>query len=123
MMNVGLIKQAIREELSKYCPRVFNERSLSEELFKDMHIVFYFTLISRHDNIANVRLRVDCFDYGEDSRKVEDLADSICEGLEKWQYLNQGMFLRVYFASRDSIEEDNKSIIHRRINFDGILCA
>ena len=92
---------AIRPEALKYPCIVYEVRELT------------------HDGGKTVAmLETDVLDYGTSTAQAEAIADHIQTALRKYHFINSQIQFTIYQGSRQSIQEEDKKIIRRRLTFE-----
>jgi len=111
---------ALRVELQKIfkalTPKVYYEGL--QESGKYLYLVYELSEVSYDSGKTLYQLEVNIFDYGTDTRTVEDLADTVQSTLSKYYFINDEIQFAVYRGSRQKVSEDDKLIIRRRLLFE-----
>jgi hypothetical protein len=81
-------------------------------------LVFENSEVSYSDGKTLYQLEVNIIDYGTSTRVVEDLADTVQSTLNNYYFINSEIQFVVYKGLRQKVEEDDKSIIRRRLLFE-----
>lgn len=89
-----------------------------QESGKYLYLVYELSEVSYDSGKTLYQLEVNIFDYGTDTRIVEDLADTIQSTLSKYYFINDEIQFAVYRGSRQKVSEDDKLIIRRRLLFE-----
>ena len=89
-----------------------------QESGKYLYLVYELSEVSYDSGKTLYQLEVNIFDYGTDTRAVEDLSDTVQDALNKNHFINREIQFVSYKGSRQKVEEDDKLIIRRRLLFE-----
>jgi peptidoglycan/xylan/chitin deacetylase (PgdA/CDA1 family) len=64
------------------------------------------------------QMEVNILDYGTSSSAVETLADTVQEALNKYHFINDKIQFVTYKGQRQSVLEDDKKVVRRRLLFE-----
>jgi len=82
------------------------------------YLVFELSELTSNFGKTVMQLEVNILDYGQDSSIVETLADTVQERLNKYFCINGIIEFTVYKGLRQTIKEEDKKIIRRRLLFE-----
>lgn len=86
---------------------------------KPPFLVFSLMLVNHGEAIDRYDLMVDISDYNpEDETKIDDIADRLAEELDAAEYLDGDISWVSYLSNCNMIEESDKNIQRRRLNFE-----
>lgn len=86
---------------------------------KPPFLVFSLMLVSHGEAIDRYDLMVDISDYGtEEESTIDDIADRVAEELDAAEYLDGELSWVSYLSNYNIIEETDKNIQRRRLNFE-----
>ncbi len=111
---------ALRTELQRLfktlTPNVYNE----ERPNKPAHpcLIYELSEVVHGYGKTTYQLEVNLLDYGDDTAAVEDLGDHLQKTLEKYYFINEEIQFVVYCDGRQTVYEDDKKIIRRRLLFE-----
>lgn len=114
--RTNLLKELVQTKLKTVASNVYHEIADENALFP--HVVFNFRRIdlgdlSRQDYI----LEVDVWDKGTSSVQVDTIADTIENTLQAQNLPQDHVLPTFYLINRNSLPDEDKSIKHRRIQF------
>lgn len=96
---------------------VFHRFALA--LAKPPFLVFSLMMMSHGETIDRYDLMVDLSDYGtEEESTIDDIADRVAEELDAAEYLDGELSWVSYLSNYNIIEETDKNIQRRRLNFE-----
>lgn len=82
-------------------------------------LVFSLMLVSHGEAIDRYDLMVDISDYGtEEDSQVDDIADRVVENMDAAEYLDDEISWVSYLSTANIVEETDKKIQRRRLNFE-----
>lgn len=115
-MRTNDLKKLVQTKLKTLTTNVYHELADKDDVYP--HIVFTFRRIDLQDlSRQDYILEVDVWDKGNDTTRVDDLADSV-ENLLQAQNLPQEHILPTfYLIDRRNILDEDKNIKHRQIQF------
>ncbi len=82
------------------------------------YLVYELSELFSNDGKTVFQLEVNLLDYGEDSFAIETLADDIQTALNKYYRISGIIEFTVYLGLRQTIKEEDKKIIRRRLLFE-----
>lgn len=82
-----------------------------------IYAVYTLDMIDETDERMTYELEVNVMDYGADTSTVEDLADSIQTAFNKKVVINDSIGVYFYTDRRNSVEEEDRNILRRRMTF------
>lgn len=85
------------------------------------YIVYTVDEVSRADGRIVYELEINCMDYGTDTGAAEDLADNIQAAFDKLVRLTDDIAVYFYAGQRNTVTEEDRNIIRRRLTFDTYL--
>lgn len=86
---------------------------------KPPFLVFSMMLVIHGEAIDRYDLMVDISDYGtEEESTIDDIADRVAENMDATEYLDGSLSWVSYLSSANMIEEGDKNIQRRRLNFE-----
>lgn len=80
-------------------------------------VVFLLDLMTVDGCVSQYQLTVYVSGYGADESAIEDIADKIQFGMDYASYQDDRMSWACYLTNRQGVEETDKSIIQRRLDF------
>lgn len=63
------------------------------------------------------QLEINCVGRGK-SVDIDNMADEVQDLMNQYQYIDQGVLFRLFKATRNIVEEEDKEIVRRRLLFD-----
>lgn len=116
MVKTNNLREFIKKNLERVCQRVFFERAAADASFP--YIVFSFRTIDNNDlNRSDIYMDVDVWDEQKNAAELESLCDCI---EDMFHCKNEPLDLNLptfYNISRLAVEDENKRIKHRTIEF------
>lgn len=111
---------ALRRELQRYLETVASNVYYEEAADKKQYpyVVFELSEISNISGKTLLQLEINVVGYGASSDQVERLSDSIQSIFHRYYFINHEIEFAVYKNRRDTIKEEDKKIIRRRILFE-----
>ena len=92
---------------------------LAPPLARAPYLVFSLMLVSHGEAIDRYDLMVDISDYGtEEDSQVDDIADRVVENMDAAEYLDDEISWVSYLSTANIVEETDKNIQRRRLNFE-----
>lgn len=86
---------------------------------KPPFLVFSLQMVTHGEAIDQYDLMVDISDYGtEEDSTIDDIADRVAEELDAAEYLDDAISWVCYLSNANAIEEADKNIQRRRLNFE-----
>lgn len=110
----------LREELQNVL------KTISDNIYYDIRpevlaypsIVYKLWEIRHEYGQTLISLEIDILDYGTSTTQVENMADELQHKLHKYYFINDTIQFAVYRGTRNSVEEDDKKTIRRRLTFE-----
>ena len=81
------------------------------------YLVWNLELVAMESGLALQELEADVVDYGTDTSRTESMADALAAGLDHHYALEAAFQAAIYLERRQPIQENDKSIIRRRLTF------
>ena len=110
---------ALRTELQRLLKtlttNVYYEEALDTAI---QYLVYELSEITRDYGRVLLQLEINILDYGSSSTVAEILADNVQKALNKYHFINSDIQFTLYEGSRNTIKEDDKQIIRRRLLFE-----
>lgn len=112
--------KALRREIQRYLktvtPNVYYEKA--DESGKYPHIVFELSELSHNDGKTILQLETNVIGYGSDTGQIEDIADGVQTIFHNYHFINDEIQFSTYKNRRETVKEEDKKIIRRRILFE-----
>lgn len=110
-------------ELRKQLEIIFNTitNTYFEEASSDAsypYLVYEINELVSNYGKTTLQLEVNILDYGKASRVCEDLADTVQVTLDRYYFINDKIQFAIYKGNRNTIKEEDKKIIRRRMIFE-----
>ena len=80
-------------------------------------VTWNLELVALESGLSLEELEIDVIDHGTNSEPAEDLADQIITLLDHHYALQPAFQAAIYLERRQPIQENDKSIIRRRLTF------
>lgn len=80
-------------------------------------VVFLLDLMTQEGCISQYQLTVECSSYGFDDDAIDEMADKIQYGMEDSFHLDDTHTWNCWCNSRQSVDESDKNILRRRLDF------
>jgi len=81
-------------------------------------LVFELSEVSYDSGKTLYQLEVNVIEHGTGTKNAEDLADKVQSALNKYYFINSEIQFTCYKGARQTIQEDDKQIIRRRLTFE-----
>ena len=81
------------------------------------YIVWDMKELSYEEGFSLQEIEVDVVDYGSDTTAAESLADALQAALDHLSHLGDSFHIAVYRERRQTLSENDKSVIRRRLTF------
>lgn len=111
---------ALRTELQRLfktlTPNVYYEEAPDTAVYP--YLVYELSEVLFNHGKTTYQLEVNILDYGNSSLAVEILADSVQDALNKYYFINVEIQFITYKGLRQTIKEEDKQIIRRRLLFE-----
>ena len=85
------------------------------------YIVYTIAEVMREDERTTLELEVNVMDYGTDTSAAETLADTIQAAFDKQFCINSDIACYFYIEQRNTLTEQDRLIIRRRLTFTTYL--
>ena len=82
------------------------------------YVVYELSELSHDSGRTLIQLEVNVIDRGDSTSVAETLADEIQDALHKLYYIDASIQFSSYKNQRNTIKEDDKQIIRRRLLFE-----
>ena len=82
------------------------------------YVIFSLEEITREDGRITYELEINCVDYGRDTDRCEDMADTITAALDHTVTITEDIEFHIYANRRNNVSADDVNIIRRRLTFD-----
>ena len=86
-----------------------------------IYAVYTIDQIDLTDGRNSYEVEINVMDYGADTSTVEDLADGIQAKFDGLIVINSDIGVYFYAERRNSVEEDDRNILRRRLTFSAYL--
>ena len=85
------------------------------------YAVYTCDMIDETDGRITWEVEINVMSYGTDTSTIEDLADSIQTKFNKLVVINSDIGVYFYTEKRNSVEEEDRNILRRRLTFSAYL--
>lgn len=82
------------------------------------YLVYELSQLTYNYGKAVLQLEVNILDYGTSTTVVETLSNTLQDKLNKYYFINDKIQFSVYRRTRNTIQEEDKKIIRRRLTFE-----
>lgn len=82
------------------------------------YVVYELSELSHDSGRTLIQLEVNVIDHGDSTSVAESLADDIQDALHKLYYIDTSIQFSSYKNQRNTVKEDDKQIIRRRLLFE-----
>lgn len=82
------------------------------------YVVYEVSELSHDSGRTLMQLEINVIDHGDSTSAVETLADDIQAALHKFYYIGSLVQFTCYKNQRQTVKEDDKQIIRRRLLFE-----
>ena len=82
------------------------------------YVVYELSELSHDSGRTLIQLEVNVIDHGDSTSVVEMLADEIQYALHKLYYIDASIQFSSYKNQRNTVKEDDKQLIRRRLLFE-----
>ena len=82
------------------------------------YVVYELSELSHDSGRTLIQLEVNVIDHGDSTSVAEALADDIQDALHKLYYIDTSIQFSSYKNQRNTVKEDDKQIIRRRLLFE-----
>lgn len=116
MNKTEATKRALTRLLRTLCSNVYHLQAPDDEAFP--YIVYEIRELSHDDGKTLIQLEVNAIDYGKNTAVVDNLADAVQSALHKYYYIDPFIEFAAYKGSRQSVQEEDKQVLRRRMLFE-----
>lgn len=115
-MRTNDLKRLIQTQLKTVTANVYYEVANNDAVYP--HLVFSFRRIDLNDlSRQDYVLQVDVWDRSLKTQRVDDLADEVENLLQAQNLPQQNILPTFYLIDRKIVEDEDKMIRHRQIQF------
>lgn len=82
------------------------------------YLVYEVSELVNNYGKTTLQLEVNLLDYGTLSLDIDILADTVQDTLHKYYFMNDEIQFTIYKVNRNTIKEEDKKIIRRRLTFE-----
>lgn len=82
------------------------------------YAVFDFVEIPQPYDSSLYQLEINAVDYGSIKSTIESLCDEIQKKFDHYYHIDENIQFAIYLGNRDSVKEEDKKIIRRRMLFE-----
>lgn len=86
-----------------------------------IYAVYTVEMVDLTDGRYAYEVEINLMDYGTDTSTLENLADTIQTALNKKIVINDHIGVYFYADRRNSVEEEDRNILRRRLTFSAYL--
>ena len=86
-----------------------------------IYAVYTLDMIDLADGRSSYEVEINVVDYGADTATIEDLADNIQTAFNALVVFNEDVGVYFYADRRNSVEEEDRNILRRRLTFSAYL--
>lgn len=115
-MKTWALRTELQRVLKTLTTNVYYEGNQDSNIYP--RIVFELNEVSSEYGMTLYQLEINVFDYGTSTKNTENLADTIQSELHKYYFINNEIQFTAYKGLRQSVIEDDKQIIRRRLLFE-----
>lgn len=112
MGKVSVMRGLLTETLKGYCPNIYYRKAKKAADFP--RITYSLELYQDHAG----RMTVDVWDAGDDTTRLEDLSDSIIEGLSGRAYASKAVKFCLYHSRRLPLDDEDQRLNRIQLLFD-----
>lgn len=88
------------------------------DTFSYPYLVYELRELTYDYGKTTYQMEVNILDYGTSTSAAETLADQVQEALNKYHFINDKIQFIAYKGQRQTIQEDDKKVIRRRLLFE-----
>jgi hypothetical protein len=115
-MRTNDLKKLVQTQLKTVTAKVYHEVADKDAVYQ--HLVFSFRRIDLNDlSRQDYVLQVDVWDRDDKTQRVDDLADEVENLLQAQNLPQQNILPTFYLIDRKTVEDEDKMIRHRQIQF------
>ena len=122
-MNKTLaLRTVVVEQLTAVMPtgsKVYYQTAQKDH--PQIYAVYLLDQMMLEDDRYAYELEINVMDYGTDTSTLEDLADSIQAAFDKLVVLTSDIGVHFYTDRRNTVEEEDRNILRRRLTFSTYL--
>lgn len=115
-MKTWTLRVELQRLLKTLTTNVYYEGNQDSAVYP--RLVFELSEVSYDYGKTLYQLEINIIDYGTSTRVVEDMADNVQSTLNKYYFINNEIQFSVYRGLRQTVREDDKLIIRRRLLFE-----
>lgn len=115
-MKTWTLRVELQRLLKTLTTNVYYEGNQDSAVYP--RLVFELSEVSYDYGKTLYQLEINIIDYGTSTRAVEDMADNVQSTLNKYYFINNEIQFSVYRGLRQTVKEDDKLIIRRRLLFE-----
>lgn len=115
MSKTEALRAAVIDIIGQHAPCVYYGQA--DPGHQKQYAIFELEELSCTDDQHVMELEVNCMDYGTDTSSCEKLADAIQTAFDHAVILNDEIMFRSYIERRQSVYEEDRKIIRRRLTF------
>lgn len=86
-----------------------------------VYAVYTIDMVDLTDGKYSYEIEINVMDYGTDTSTLENLADSIQKAFNQLVEINENVGVYFYADRRNSVEEEDRNILRRRLTFSAYL--
>lgn len=116
MSKTLALRKQLQSMLKTITPNVYYEEAPDNRPYP--YLVFELSELTHNDGMTLLQLEINAIDYGDSSARIEGIADSVQKALHKYYFINHEIQFTSYKNKRDTIKEEDKQIIRRRLLFE-----
>ena len=108
------VREVIEGFLKGFCDCVYYRKA---KRASGTYLVWYLDKWTADEVGSDMMLEVHIMSRGQTTNEIDDLADEIWEALDHMYYIDENVEINVYQNTRDDVEEDDLTLLHRRLVF------
>ena len=116
MSKTIALRTELQRKLKTLTTTVYYEEASDSAVYP--YCVFELNELLTEANKTVCQLEINLLDYGVSSSAIEILADNIQRSLNKYFFVNTEIEFKTYQGSRQTVKEEDKQIIRRRLLFE-----
>jgi len=116
MSKTIALRTELQRKLKTLTTTVYYEGASDSAVYP--YCVFELSELLTEANKTVYQLEVNLLDYGVSSSAIEILADNIQRSLHKYFFVNTEIEFKTYQGIRQTVKEEDKQIIRRRLLFE-----
>lgn len=114
-MATADVRAYLQTRISQAAERCYD--GVAQDLAEYPFVTWNLELVALENGLSLEELEIDVMDYGTDSSQVESIADTLTALLNHHYALEPTFQAAIYLERRRPIQENDKSIIRRRLTF------